>query len=227
MIPLPEQTNKVNHLLSCMDADREVLLDYYKSGHAQTGGNLYAMDMFVLGAVKRTLSLTAAMKVMIQTWNLLAARTLLRTHIDTALRFSAAWLVDDPEDFAVKVMEGQRIDLMKHGKERMKDSYLIKTLASDYPWLEVVYQNLSGYIHYSSAHVTSSLFNIREEGKFSFRLSESDLTFPEQSWIEVLECFRETTGILFFRISGYVESKNTVDAELKAGRESSSGKIIK
>ncbi len=221
MTPLPKQTTKVNQLLSGLDADRDVLLDYYKSGHAQTGGNLYAMDMFVLGAVKRTLSLTAAMKVMIQTWNLLAARTLLRTHIDTALRFSAAWLVDDPEDFAVKVMGGARIDHMKHGKEMMKDSYLIKTFTDDHPWLKTVYDDLSGYIHFSSAHITSSLLNIREDGKFSFRLSEGDLNFPEESWTEVLECFREATDMLLFRIASYAKSRKLTTAELKSGSENS------
>lgn len=221
MTPIPEQSSEVNRLLAGLDADREALLDYYKAGHAETGGNLYAMDLFVLGAVKRTLSLTAAMKVMIQTWNLLASRTLLRTHIDTALRFSAAWLVDDPQDFALKVLAGERIDLMKHGNKLMSDSYLTTTQAEEYPWLPEVYKRLSGYIHFSGDHISSTLFNIRDNGKFSFRLSESDLGFPDESWVEVLECFRETTGMLLFRMAGYSKTKKMTHAELKAAREES------
>ena len=100
-VQLPEHTPKVRELLLLLDDDLEALMDYYKSGHAKTSGKLYAMDMFVLGAVKRTLSANAAMILMVQTWNLVTARTLLRTHLDTALRFSAAWLVDDPEKFAL------------------------------------------------------------------------------------------------------------------------------
>jgi len=203
MATIPEQTPNVQALLAELNTDREALLDYYKSGHAQTGGNLYAMDLFVLGVVKRTLSSNHAMQLMIRSWNLLGARTLLRTHIDTALRFSAAWLVDNPDDFARKVMDGARIDLMKHGKAPMRDSYLIEKLSGDYPWLSDVYSNLSGYIHFSSSHITSSLFNFRDNGKFDFRLSEYDLDYPESSWIEVLECFREITAMLVLRLEAY------------------------
>lgn len=207
MAALPEQTPNVHKLLCELDADREALLDYYKSGHAQTSGKLYAMDMFILGVVKRTLSSNHAMQVMVQTWNLVAARTLLRTHIDTALRFSAAWLVDDPEDFAKKVLDGVQIDRMRHGKELMKDSYLIGKLLADCPWLRDVYANLSGYIHFSDSHITSSILTIRDDGKFDFRLSEYDFGYPESSWTEVLECFREITGMLILRLAAYSKAR--------------------
>jgi hypothetical protein len=205
--PLPKQTARVLEVLARLDEDREALLDFYKSGHAQTGGNMYGMDMFVLGAVKRTLSANSAMKMMIQTWNLLTARTLLRTHIDTALRFSAAWLVDDPEAFAVDVLGGKQIDQIKDRTgAQMRDKYLISTLIGKHPWLQEVYDTLSGYIHFSGSHITSSLFDMKD-GKFSFSLSEYDMNFPEQSWIEVLECFREVTGILIVHLGGYAFSK--------------------
>lgn len=218
MAIIREQTPIVQELLSKMDVDREALLDYYKSGHAQTDGNLYAMDMFVLGVVKRTLSSNHAMQLMVRSWNLVAARTLLRTHIDTGLRFSAAWLVDDPEDFAKKVFEGVQIDRMKHGKERMTDSYLISMLSGNHPWLKEVYDNLSGYIHFSNAHINSSLLNKREDGKFDIRISEYDFDYPESSWQEVLECFREITGILIVHLAGYSIVKGMSPAEIKAAQ---------
>jgi hypothetical protein len=207
-VQLPEHTPKVRKLLSLLDDDREALMDYYKSGHANTNGLLYATDMFVLGAVKRTLSANAAMILMVQTWNLVTARTLLRTHLDTALRFSAAWLVDDPEKFALDVLNGEQIDRMRDRTgELMKDKYLIGKMIGNHPWLKDVYDTLSGYIHFSGSHITSSLFNVREDGKFSFRLSQYDLNFPEDSWVEVLECFREITGELILHLGGYAATK--------------------
>jgi hypothetical protein len=207
MTPLPDHAPEILQLLAGLDSDRDALLDYYKSGYAQKDGKLYAMDLFVLGAVKRTLSLTAAMKLMIQTWNLLAARTLLRTHIDTALRFSAAWLVEDPENFSFQVLEGKRIDQMKHGKELMRDSYLIRTLSDDHPWLKEVYENLSGYVHFSGTHITSSLFDIQEDGTFGISLSDTDMSYPDASWAEILECFRDTTNMVLMRMAGYSAAK--------------------
>lgn len=204
---LPEHTPRVLELLSLLDGDRDALMDYYKSGHAQADGRLYAMDMFVLGAVKRTLSANSAMKMMVQSWNLVTARTLLRTHIDTALRFSAAWLVESPADFASDVMDGKQIDRMKDRTgELMKDKYLISKLEVKHPWLKTVYDTLSGYVHFSGAHITSPLFDVTD-GKFSFRLSEYDLDYPEDSWIEVLECFHEVTGILILHLGGYAATK--------------------
>ena len=218
MAVIREQTQNIQALLSELDVDRAALLDYYKSGHAQTDGRLYAMDMFVLGVVKRTLSSNHAMQLMVRSWNLVAARTLLRTHIDTGLRFSAAWLVDDPEDFAKKVFDGVQIDRIKHGKERMTDSYLISMLSDNYPWLKEVYDNLSGYIHFSNAHINSSLLNIGDDGKFDFRISEYDFDYPESSWLEVLDCFREITGLLIVRLAGYSIVKGMSPDEVKAAQ---------
>jgi hypothetical protein len=98
-------------------------MDFYKSGHAQAGENMFGMDMFVLGAVMLTLSANSAnsaKKLMIQTWNLVAAQSLLRTHIDTALRFSAASLVEDHEAFAADVLGGKQID--HKGQHRRTDA---------------------------------------------------------------------------------------------------------
>ena len=219
MATIPEQTPNVQTLLSKLDADRETLLDFYKSGHAQTGGKLYAMDMLVLGVVKRTLSSNHAMQLMVRNWNLVAARTLLRTHIDTGLRLSAAWLVDNPDDFAKKVLDGTQINRLSHGKEKMHDSYLISKLSDEHPWLKEVYDNLSGYVHFSNSHVTSSLLDIREDGKFDFRISEYDFDYPELSWTEVLECFREITKMLILRLAAYSATKSTNPAEPMSAHE--------
>lgn len=44
--------------------------------------------------------------------NRVCARTLLRTHFDTPLLSSVAWLVETPHEFAKAVLSGDRIDLM-------------------------------------------------------------------------------------------------------------------
>lgn len=56
-----------------------------------------------------------------------SAQTLLRAHIDTALRFSAALRVEDPHKFAIDVMAGERIDKMKdQSGQHLRDAYLVE-----------------------------------------------------------------------------------------------------
>lgn len=107
---------------------------------------------------------------------------------------------------------------MKRGKERMTDSYLISTQLENFPWLKKVYENLSGYIHFSNAHINSSLLNIGDDGKFDFRISEYDFDYPEASWLEVLDCFREITGLLTVHLAGYSMVKRMSPDEVKAAQ---------
>lgn len=206
--PLPEHTAKVKELLAQLRNDRAAMLDYYQSGHANPDGNLYAMDLYILGIVKRTLSNIKAMGLLAESWNLLAARTMLRTHIDTAIRLHAAWIVNDPNKFALDVLNGKQIDRMNdRNGEQMKDKHLISIVAGDYPWLKTVYDNLSGYIHFSDSHIVSSIQNLEENGKFSVRLSEYDFDYPETSWTEVLNCFNELTGMVIGHLGSYSQGK--------------------
>lgn len=206
--PLPEHTAKVKKLLLQLQYDRAAMLDYYQSGHANSDGNLYVMDLYILGIVKRTLSNIKAMGLLIESWNLLAARTMLRTHIDTAIRLHAAWLVNDLNEFATDVLNGKQIDRMSdRNGQQMKDKHLINMLINDYPWLKTVYDNLSGYIHLSDSHIISTIREIEDNGKFSIRLSEYDFDYPETSWTEVLECFNELTGMVIGHLGSYSEGK--------------------
>ena len=207
----PKQTSPVLQLLTALEGDRKAML---KLGAALTGGKdapMYPLDFITLGAVKRNLSLTAAMRLLIESWNLVCARAVLRLHIDTSLRYSAAWMVDKPQDFATKILGGERIDRMKdkHGK-RLTDAHIVETRSADYAWLPDVYANLSGYVHFSGSHVFDSIASMSDEtGSIQFEITDTDLKFPETSWVEILECFRHGTEILAEYLLDYHVAKRT------------------
>lgn len=173
------------------------------------GANMYKMDLLVIGTVKRHLSTSSGFQALVEAQNLLCARALLRMQIDTALRFSAAWLVTDPNEFASKVLEGERIDKFKDKDgEKLRDAYLVEKRKQQYPWLPAVYANLSGYIHFSSAHIFDSVASLDEETRrVTFVISEKDTKFPEFSWTEVMDCFSDATDFLMNYLSGYAASK--------------------
>ena len=221
MPPHREHSERIKLLLTKLDADRAALLNLYHKELCYEGATIFPLDIVANGAVKRAISANSGFKMMIESRNLVVARTLLRTHIDTALRFSAAWLVDNPHDFAAKLIAGKQINKMKDRKgKQLSDAYLVETQTQDHPWLPKVYSELSGYVHFSGAHVSASVSAIgKDDGLVSFKISEIDEGFPEFSWIEVIECFRESTEILAHYLHGYALTKQATPEELADGRK--------
>jgi hypothetical protein len=216
----PPQTPRVLALLEDLEGDRKAMLKLGAAMTGGTGGAMFPLDLITFGAVKRNVGLAAAMRLLVQTWNLVCARSILRLHIDTSLRYSAAWMVEQPHDFAMKILAGERIDKMKdrNGK-RLTDAHIVQVRSEDYAWLPDVYANLSGYVHFSGSHVFDSIASKNQEtGVFSFEITDTDMTFPEASWIEVLECFRHATEILAEYLHGYRITKTMTPVQLQAAR---------
>jgi hypothetical protein len=172
-------------------------------------GAIFPVDLVANGAVKRSVSQSSALRMLVESWNLLCARALVRMQIDTALRFSALWLVEKPHDLARQILKRQRIDKIKDRDGKlMRDAYLIEKLAPAHAWLPAVYQNTSGYIHFSGEHLFSPMENVREESReVEVVLSEADTKYPESSWLEVVECFNEATDIFLNYLSGWIQTK--------------------
>ncbi len=211
-----EHGTRTQELLALLEQDRDAMLFTGKRLFGEFNAPMFGLDLLAYGAIKRNLSTTSAISQMVASWNMVSARSLLRVHIDTALRFSAAWFVEQPHDFALKVIEGHRIDKLKdQDGERFTDAHLVKIHTDEYPWLPKVYESLSGYIHFSSSHVFDSVTNIRDASTtISFEISTTDYKFPEFSWIEVLDCTRETTKMLSKYLEGYIYTKGLSPEQL-------------
>jgi hypothetical protein len=222
-------TKKVRELLAGVSRDEKAIL---KLGMAVMSAGakgeddrekevpFFPLDLLALGAIKRNVATANAMRQMVRAWNMVCARTLLRTHIDTALRFSAAWLVDEPHRFASNVLGGARIDGMKDAKGRLlKDMRLVEVHSVQRPWLRDVYSNLSGYVHFSGSHVYDSVRTLDDELRtISSVVSARDEKYPEFSWVEILECFREATEMLAELLHGYRATKGLSRAQFDALR---------
>lgn len=218
-IDLPQHGNRVRELLGAVDEDRQALLKLGLSVMGKSGDPFFPVDLMMFGALKRSVSTAAAIVMMVEAHNMVCARTLLRTHIDTSLRFSAAWFVEKPHEFATEVLRGGRIDKMKdRDGKRFTDAHLVQMHTKDHPWLPDVYANLSGYVHFSGSHIFDSVTTLGQDGEIQFELFAEDLNFPEVSWIEVLECFRETTEILAKYLHGYRVTKSMSPEQLAAAR---------
>jgi hypothetical protein len=71
---------------------------------------------------------------MIESFNILCAGAILRLQLDTALRFHAAYLYPNANDFAMEVAKGVEVrKLQDRDKQLMHDAYLVKSLSVDFP----------------------------------------------------------------------------------------------
>ena len=212
---MSNKTEKDKHGQSVLKSLEELedrwrkLIKLFKEMSSAYERKIYPVDLFALGAIKRAISTIAGIKMIVVSWNMLCARTLLRMQIDTALRFYSVFIVKKPHDFVLQVLDGKQIRHLrdKNGK-KMTDAYLVSKLESEYPWLPEVYKNLSGYVHLSDQHFFSTVKDINNESRTVFyEISEKDTKFPESSWLEIVNCFNESTDIFIKYLQGWIFTK--------------------
>jgi hypothetical protein len=215
-----KHSTEVRESIAVLRNDEDRVLDLGKQLFGAAGAPFFPLDLLAYAALKRNLSTSAALVLLVEHFNLVSARALLRVHIDTALRFSAAWFVDTPHDFASAVHGGARVDRMKDRQGRMlTDARLVELLAPSHPWLPAVYENLSGFVHFSGSHVAASIVSLNTETReVSFHVGKSDEHYPPSSWTEVLDCAHEATGVMVHYLRGYIATKAMSPEELAARR---------
>jgi hypothetical protein len=163
--------------------------------------DMYLTDMFLIGAMKRTVALSQGFRTHIRERNFTCASTLMRAQLDTALRVNAIFLCSDPEAFTTDVLFGSAINKMK-GREgkQLSDAYLAEKLSETYPWVNEVYKNLCEVGHFSSRHITSAIVKMNDDTRsIDFHITAFDPPLPEEDYFEIVECFYETmhiTGII-------------------------------
>jgi hypothetical protein len=204
-----EYTPKISASLKGLEKRRKSLLKLGKVMTEVDEGAVYPVDLLSLGALKRTISTIAGFKLLIESSNMVCARTILRVQIDTALRFYSVFIVDDPHSYSLEILSGKQINKIKDSDgQYMRDAYLVDKLSKEYPWIPTVYKNLSGYIHFSCRHLFLPVQEIdNEKRSIKFSIQEEDTEFPEFSWIEVVDCFNESIDIFVKYLEGWIFTK--------------------
>jgi hypothetical protein len=200
-----------------LEADRATLLQMTKAMWEAYDGAMYPLDLYANGAINRALSLSMGFESLILQRNILCVGALLRLELDTAIRFAAAWRVDEPHTFALKVLKGTPVRRLKDQTgQLMSDAYLVKCLSPDYPWLEKVYETTSGYIHLSDTHISSSVASLDAKTmRFEFQVSSRDDKQPDSLYLEAVAAFREATQIFMRYLRGWTFTKCNPDVVAK------------
>ena len=127
-------------------------------GRGVIGENLLLIDLCYVSLLDRSVKLTEGFKQMLQIRNLTCAGALLRLEMDNSLRLFASYIAQDENEYANCVMKGERIDKLrdKNGKQ-MKDCYLKKQMEQFDKTFCNVYDQSSGYIHFSEKSFYQSI----------------------------------------------------------------------
>lgn len=185
-------------------------LPYLGKEIMDVGNVMYSLDMVIIGIVKRCLSTSSALELLVLDWNMVCARAVLRMQLDTVLRFSAFWLSADRQRMADDVIAGKPINRMTdRDGQRMTDSYLARRLGEHFTWVPQVYEYTSGYIHFSERHLFDPIVRLNNEEKMvHYVINEKDFNFPEFSWVELVNCAASCLLIVKHLLDDYRQWKN-------------------
>lgn len=134
------------------------------------------------------------------------------------MRLYALFWISDPNTFAEQVFQGKQIDHLKAADgEQMKDKYLRGKLVETYPWMDSVYKQTSGAIHFSSRHVMSALeiTNV-ETGAGQIRLGPNS---PGQAIEEYTDCLAAFLHINMIIVAAVKDWFDRFDVFVRAKHE--------
>jgi hypothetical protein len=173
---------------------------------------MFALDILAAAVIKRSMSLCAGFSALVRSHNYACAASLLRLQLDSCLRFFAAFIVEQPHEFASSILKGVPVRKMKdRNGTPMTDRHLIDSLGAEHEWMPRVYKATSGFIHLSERHILSVFQPGTTEGSVSLRVSEADEEFPEELWLEMAAGFLACTDALFEYLKGWAFTKENPD----------------
>lgn len=127
------------------------------------GDNLLDIDLCFCGLLDRSIRLADGFIPMVKNRNLTCAGALLRLQLDNCLRLYALYIADDEGAVVTALLNGDKIDKLKDKKgNQMRDTYLKNELGNIDSQLPIVYENTSGFIHFSAKAIYQSIYDCND-----------------------------------------------------------------
>ena len=205
MLPAAAQEALAKLEEDCRSAIYEAAKDFFNRG----GAEQYLYDFLVIAVLNRSMCLIRGFCDLLRSENFAVAASLVRLHMDSALRFSARRFTDDLDSLGSKVLGGESIrDQKTRDGQRMSDKYLLTQLAAGYPWMEDVYRETSGFVHLSSKHIFQAMkATDKKTGAVDLKVSDRDAFVPEWAYLEAIEFFSKLTHVIVGEVRHYTDEK--------------------
>lgn len=219
--------NTVEGLLEILQKEKKIQLELCSKMMEADSSKLYPLDLLALGAVNRSLSLIRGFCTLIESRNLQCAAPLLRMQLDNALRFFAAFLVEDPHEFVIQILKGKQVRNLKDRKNnKMTDYYLVEQLSVKHEWVKSVYHETCSFVHLSNKHIFATAKKIEpKERVVENSISEFEANVPETMYQEAVMAFISASRLFNHYLDGWVFTKDNPDLVDKMKAEMSQDEI--
>jgi hypothetical protein len=168
---LPDLASRLDRIRTFDNLVQQIPDDTYMP----MGSHLADIEWYSLCAVVKTSSNVLAFVQLIESRNIIAAESILRSQIDTAMRLFGLSLVEDIEKAGSTLMSGENYSSLCHGgnpKLPLRDWYLRDQLSVRYPWVKQTYQEACESVHLTAEAIKRKLKLLG--GRIYFNLSGLD-----------------------------------------------------
>ena len=146
------QNRFIQNGLSMLERYERKLLDVCATMLKAGGSKGYSPDLYIVAVINRSVNLLKGIRSHVEDRNILCAAPLVRVHLDSIIRLYAMTLVDDKNDFLMRVIGGEHIRKIKdRDGNPMHDGYLVDKVSSldaSLSALKVLYEKTSGFVHF-------------------------------------------------------------------------------
>lgn len=168
------------------------------------GKSFYTADLVLFGLLNRNICLLKAMPPLFKDRNIHALAPLLRVQLDGLLRLHAFRLVESMDDLAAHVISGKSLRKFKdRDGQQLHDSNLVSSIKTELPWVESMYNTLSGWVHLSESHVFSAATAGSRERSIVIGVGSFESELPDSLFDEACDAVDAVHAATATLISGY------------------------
>lgn len=147
---------------------------------ALNGNIIFPCSYFVGSIITRTRANNQGFLDLIKAKNHICALALIRLQIDNSILLYQAQLVEDPDDFFQYMANGNEAYKYK-GNKKMKIDFherkIVEVLNYKYEEIQSLYKASSGFIHFSSKHISSTYQQELKEDGLNLYINEHFTVF--------------------------------------------------
>ncbi len=183
------------------------------------GQTLIREDLFFCAALDRSVQLSEGFIVLLQERNLSCAGALLRLQMDNCMRTYAAFIAADKDAVIDCIIHGRKIsDQLDTDGKKMTDANLKKKMAAFNAFFPNVYDQASGYVHFSDMAFYQTVVSINDN-RIEWQIGQALQERFNPLLLEAADAFIHFTKIHYKMLQAVVDSKQRYDLEHKDEQE--------
>ena len=180
------------------------------------GQTLIKEDLFFCAALDRSVQLSEGFIVLLQERNLSCAGALLRLQMDNCMRTYAAFIAADKDAVIDCIIHGRKIrDQVDVDGKKMTDANLKKKMAAFNASFPAVYDQASGYVHFSDMAFYQTVVSI-DDSTIEWQIGQALQERFNPLLLEAADAFIHFTKIHHKMLQAVVDSKQRYDAAHQA-----------